>query len=458
MGAAKDAPAGFLQPPTLLQPEKRVQWCPAFGISLTCSKTVNTKYYLICCAIVMIVLLRIGIGWHFLYEGIHKFDPASDFSAEGFLGLAKGPTAELYYWTLPDIDGVQRLQRGVVEDENGRERKTFIAYETAWKEYFKRYLATYFSSVSEEDAAAIADMNMAKLGEWLKQKELLSEEDAENVVRMNVAQRSEWIRARDGSDEVLNEAKAIVGAKTIFERYIGSLRADADEEDEIDAFKASRERFLQYRSTIRNNASFEQERRWRMMMSYRAEAAYWTARFDRLSDALQSDLGRLIDPQLAGRGGQIVTAPERELFPPNPFIQMEVPEIPVIRIPYLNADVSIQSRMDVMNWGVTFALTAIGLCLVLGFCTRLACLAGAAFLVNVVLTTYPVPGVYPAIPSVIGNFMFVSKDMIELIALLVLALVPAGRWGGLDYFLWNYGGKQFVGLFYRCPCAKGEPQ
>ena len=54
-----------------------------------------------CCAavvITLIVVLRIGVGWHFLYEGIWKTDPANGFSSKGFLGMAKGPVKDFYYF------------------------------------------------------------------------------------------------------------------------------------------------------------------------------------------------------------------------------------------------------------------------------------------------------------------------------------------------------------------------
>ena len=173
-------------------------------------------------------------------------------------------------------------------------------------------------------------------------------------------------------------------------------------------------------------------------MKYRTEAAGWIRILTEMGNGLQSDLGRLADLQLAGQRGEIVTAPERALFPPDmPFgIQYTIPPNPYIK-----------SRMETLDLAVMLGLSAIGLCLMIGFCTRLACLGGAAFLVNVVLTTFPVPGVHPAIPSMIGNFMFVSKDVVELIALLFLMTIPSGRWGGLDYFLWHCGGKQIAGLF-----------
>ncbi len=44
----------------------------------------------------ILTILRIGIGWHFLYEGLVKiFDPA--WSAAGFLGSATGPVSGLFH-------------------------------------------------------------------------------------------------------------------------------------------------------------------------------------------------------------------------------------------------------------------------------------------------------------------------------------------------------------------------
>ena len=56
--------------------------------------------------------------------------------------------------------------------------------------------------------------------------------------------------------------------------------------------------------------------------------------------------------------------------------------------------------MKQINFAVTFALTAIGLCLMLGFCTPLAALGGAAFMCFVVLTQPAWPTIYPHDPHV----------------------------------------------------------
>ena len=57
-----------------------------------------------------VALLRIGIGVHFLAEGVTKLENPKPFSA-GFFGNAKGPLASLYKNMVWDADGLYRLQR-----------------------------------------------------------------------------------------------------------------------------------------------------------------------------------------------------------------------------------------------------------------------------------------------------------------------------------------------------------
>ena len=324
----------------------------------------------------MIVLLRIAIGWHFFYEGIHKFDERNGFSAKGFLGVAKGPTAPLFFEMLPDIKGVKRLVIETVKDEKGKDAKTFIVYENAWHKFKEHFLA----------------------------RQTLDEGQKKKV-------------------------------DDIFDQYLTSLREGAaDVADEVAAFRASLERYEKMVADIRNSTEFEQKRRWDAMMGYRKEADTWINMLNAMSNGLQSDMARVVSPQLAGEGGKIVTQPEKA-WVPNPIVS---------------------THMKTLDLAVTYGLTAIGLCMILGFCNRLACLGGAAFLFNVFLTTWPVPGVYPPIPDMIGHFLYISKDVVEMIAMLMLAAMPAGRWAGLDYFLWHCGGKKIAKRFGLVCCCDKE--
>ncbi len=71
-------------------------------------------------AVVMLVLLRITVGWHFLYQGIAKLED-EDFTSANYLWAAKGPLGPLYRKMLPDPYGrtVLTLPR---EDIGAKER------------------------------------------------------------------------------------------------------------------------------------------------------------------------------------------------------------------------------------------------------------------------------------------------------------------------------------------------
>ena len=68
---------------------------------------------------------------------------------------------------------------------------------------------------------------------------------------------------------------------------------------------------------------------------------------------------------------------------------------------------------------------AVGVCLMLGFCTRFAAIAGALFLASVVTTQWP--GSAGAAPT--------YNQVVEMLALLVIAATGAGRYAGLDYIV-----------------------
>jgi len=50
---------------------------------------------------ITIVVLRVVIGWHFLYEGIAKLTKPA-WSAAGFLLQSRGPFADVFHWMAAD--------------------------------------------------------------------------------------------------------------------------------------------------------------------------------------------------------------------------------------------------------------------------------------------------------------------------------------------------------------------
>jgi uncharacterized membrane protein YphA (DoxX/SURF4 family) len=78
-----------------------------------------------------------------------------------------------------------------------------------------------------------------------------------------------------------------------------------------------------------------------------------------------------------------------------------------------------------------YGLTILGACLIVGLFTRTACVFSAAFLLMTYLCTPPFPWL-PSAPNNEGYYLFINKNVIEMLALLALATTTSGRWLGLD--------------------------
>jgi uncharacterized membrane protein YphA (DoxX/SURF4 family) len=85
-----------------------------------------------------------------------------------------------------------------------------------------------------------------------------------------------------------------------------------------------------------------------------------------------------------------------------------------------------EERLEMINLAVTVLTIAVGVCLLLGLFTRLASIAGALFLLGVIASQPP--WFHDTIPTM--------PNVIEFAGLLVVAGSGAGRWLGLDFFMY----------------------
>ncbi|WP_206107775.1 DoxX family protein [Paludisphaera rhizosphaerae] len=92
--------------------------------------------------------------------------------------------------------------------------------------------------------------------------------------------------------------------------------------------------------------------------------------------------------------------------------------------------------LDVVNVMTKYGLIVMGVCLILGLMTPFAALCAAAFLGMIYLSMPPWPGL-PDNPKVEGHYFIVSKNLIELIACLLIACTPSAHWLGLDALLFG---------------------
>ena len=300
----------------------------------------------------MLVILRLSLGCHFLYEGVWKIKNAGEFSAEPFLSQAKGPAAPFFYSMLPDIDGRHRLhiERIVTGDDSATEGISGNVYLKAWRELRDRAIRRY----------RLDDEQTKKAGE--------AYEDAERILKAYLKDNFEDIR-----------------------RYFKSLDA-----------------FDDIRSGRNIGWPTEQERIWKRQDELRKDVKVWLSDIDAFGVYYQRTLWGLLTDQQKAKGWIMDSW--------NPLDW---------------------SQMQLIDFAVTYGLTAIGLCLMIGFFSRLACLGGAAFMIFVNLTQPGWPTIYPPAPPAVGHSLLVTKDFIELVALILLATTRAGRWGGLDFFLYD---------------------
>ncbi len=98
------------------------------------------------------------------------------------------------------------------------------------------------------------------------------------------------------------------------------------------------------------------------------------------------------------------------------------------------------NSLDWINWSTMWGMVLVGGFLMLGLLTPLAALGGCCYLLMFYLSMPPWPGL-PAGPAAEGHYLYVNKNLIELIACLVIASTPNGLWIGLDALIFGRFGR-----------------
>jgi len=99
----------------------------------------------------------------------------------------------------------------------------------------------------------------------------------------------------------------------------------------------------------------------------------------------------------------------------------------------MGSNPSLLNVLDFLNiWG----LILIGAGLILGLFTRMAAIAGMVLLTFYYLSHPPLIGATYMIPSE-GNYLWVNKNLIELLTLWVILLFPTWKAVGIDRFIFK---------------------
>jgi len=347
---------------------------------------------------VFLVALQIAIGWHLFYEGVWKFRNPS-WTSKGYIRNATGPFALPIRWTAGDPD-VERQglkftdadpapalldrftplepDRGEDLDEGHLHRYLPQSIKHQWEDYRDRFVKHYKLNESQDHAQEV------------QVDRKLTEFENETVTWLKEGEKK--VKRKGIEGEIAMKTPQRVRE---YQDALEELRRIRDEEQGFFSLGAS----ARLRRAKDTEATLRSELQNDLSVNY-AE----------LKKALREPLSyeqRRMDP------------PAEPPPPQDGWGQV--------------------ARIDAaVRWG----LTIVGACLIVGFLTRLASVAGSLYLLAFYLAMPALPGM--AEPGSPSHFLFINHNIIEILALLAIATSQPGRRYGLDVWLralWPFGKK-----------------
>jgi uncharacterized membrane protein YphA (DoxX/SURF4 family) len=395
-----------------------------------------------------LLALRLAIGWHFLFEGLYK--------------------VQTYYAGPVDVDG--KIQRPFSSEpyfkvapgplgEKMRKEFSDPAAELAVKVKAPKDIpAAEFAKLTVEQQAAECPEAVAKqLDAMEEQAQKTVQAEAEKELKAATVAEEKAIK-----DATAAEDKAMKAAKTDPEKAKAKAEADkARAKAKTDGDKA--------REAAQKDAASFQEIGKQLVSAAKASYARWVYGVDTRSCVLKGIKGRQTDagdiwqsaPQrleyLEFLKRRARDAEERESNGLGNGNGTDHKRVAEFRMDALTAEADlardanafvaelkkdlnggkaveeekVESRGQRLDRVTMWFLVVVGSLLMGGLFTRVACVLAAGFLVMTYLAHPPFPW-YPLPPNTEGNPVFINKNVIEALALLVLVCYPTGRWLGLD--------------------------
>ena len=164
----------------------------------------------------LLVTLRVAIGWHFLYEGLVK-NSKPNFSSVGYLNQAKGPLADFYHGMVPDVYGFDEMVAApeatpAIDDAAWREQVL-----NEWEQHRARFASYY--NLNEEQSQKTHDLLTEHTTDEKKLTGHLKKFEKE--IRAYFTERDQLIEQREGADSDAEKAKS--------QAKLDKLEADTDD-------------------------------------------------------------------------------------------------------------------------------------------------------------------------------------------------------------------------------------
>ena len=324
-------------------------------------------------------MLRLAIGWHLLTEGLYKI--MSTPEAKGRItASAPGPK-----------------EPGKTDGEKTREAEE-AGKGWAFARYFHPTEGPPFSSESYQRNASgpLAAQFRGMIPD-------VDSRDALDLAKVKESWRADLDRAAAhfGFDDKQKAEAASTLAKQ--EQAAEVFFGDPETRDKIKKYRDNLDTLAKLDAKP-NKMSFEVERYYEGRKSLEADRKALVAPVDSWTKALRDAWNALATDEQEARAGT---------YRP-PITEVE--------------------KADLITM---YGLTICGLALMLGLFTPVAALGAAGFLALFYLSMPPWPGL-PVPPNSEGHYLFVNKNLIEMLACLVIAATPSGLWIGVDALLFGW--------------------
>jgi uncharacterized membrane protein YphA (DoxX/SURF4 family) len=383
-----------------------------------------------------LVLLRVAIGWHFLFEGIEKLDswyygPREGkpvWSAAGYLRESQGPLGGWFRSQAPDADGdmLNQLTMGMPKEPPKTVPETVIKQ---WEKQFDAFVAHYeLGSAKALQPEHVGYMAMSPLAPALAAvpwpaiaRSTPPGEKAENL-QLRLA-KADFALAKERAQTWLIKG----------DRMVPSKLPKVDEK--------VKETTVQRLALYRKKLDALQEIETKGMPAFDHDAWKDEVRtlkkdIEKLRVDLLQDLNKPIKDTMTVAGARLSNKQVKSGPVPTEYVAgtwLDYVPWKVDKLAGLPApdEPVATTNLDRINFVTRWGVTLVGACLMLGLFTRTSCVVGAGFLLMFYLAMPSLPWL-PLNPRAEGHYLFINKNIIEMIALLALATTPSGKWLGLD--------------------------
>jgi uncharacterized membrane protein YphA (DoxX/SURF4 family) len=457
-------------------------------------------------AAIFLVLLRLSIGWHFLFEGVQKVRSHyigetvtnRPFTAASYFRDAPGPAGTAWRWAVGDPTEQALARLTPLPPRKGAEPALDLPFlrmppglKDDWRALARRYVAHYGIDagridVDDEGSGKVGDPLLAKHGNevvrWLEWQpdpildsvrarfgrldkvdlDLLNEREraaysayvdntteqrrsfpgGEVTVRMTMAERVAELRRKAAELEELSGKRNWLFGKEVEKASLASLRAEVARLREGMLDDLARTHTAAYLRSLNN-----------LVAEPVADAVSRLAREQSFPEAEPFD--RDFSVLMAVKAASVKVEPiNPRLIREQLILLADEADLKKKRTVELRA--GIDALPDVgplppagpppLVWWVDFltrwGLMVVGGCILIGLFTRTACWLAALFL----LTTYLAMPAFPWSPTLgpsEGQYLFVNKNAVEMFALCALGCLRTGRWFGADGLLYGLWGLMF---------------